>query len=136
MKLWPARSKAKNESAPVADLDAIVADPVFFRYKGKIHELKPMSLEHFLKFSNAQAELMAGVKEDVKLTAQDLADRYLKVINSVCDTITRDDILEMEQVQVAALYQLVIDLVTGQVATEETVKKKRRKIDIYESVEV
>ena len=136
MKLWPTRSKAKQDHQPVADLDAIVNDPVYFRYKGKIHTLKPMSLEQFLRFSNAQSRLMDGLKDDVKLTAKELAERYLSVISSVCDTILLDDILEMEQVQVAALYQLVIDLVTGQVGSTGDVKKKRERIDIYPSAQV
>ena len=130
MKLWPARTK-KTAGVPITDLDAIIAEPVYFQLKGKIHELQPMSLESFLKFTNAQAALMNLAKEDGPMTAKSLANKYLSVISSVCSTITIDDILEMEQVQVAALYQLVIDLVTGQVDLGEG-KKKRLKIPIYE----
>lgn len=117
----------------MADLDALVAEPVRFRYGGKIHELKPMSLEQFLRFSNAQSALMSSVNEDGPMTARALAEKYHRVISSVCDTISLEDIMGMEQVQVAALYQLVIDLVTGQVQTGDS-KKKRRKLEIYESV--
>jgi hypothetical protein len=127
VKLWPTRTK---QTAPITDLDAIVAETVSFKYRGKVHQLKPMSLEQFLKFTNAQSELLASVNEDRLLTAKDLAEKYLGVISSVCDTITLDDILAMEQVQVAALYQLVIDLVTGQVDLGDS-KKKREKIPIY-----
>lgn len=134
MKLWPTRSKHLAE--PVTDLDAIIAESVTFRYKGKIHELKPMRLDEFLKFTNAQAELMNNIKdENERLTPRQLAGRYHKVISSVCDTLSIDDILGMEQVQVAALYQLVIDLVTGQVRDIDGEKKSRKKIPLYESVQ-
>jgi len=137
MKLWPTRSKAENKEdvEPITDLDAIIAEPVSFRYKGKVHILKPMHLDEFLKFTNAQARLLNSVdKDDVALNPRELAKRYHQVLSAVCDTITVDDILEMEQVQVAALYQLVIDVVTGQVK-DGTEKKSRQKIPLYESVQ-
>lgn len=133
MKIWPARSNAND--GPVADLDAIVAEPVSFRFKGKVHTLKPFSLAEFLKFTNAQSALMSLLKEEeTMITTNDLAERYHKVIGSVCPSITVGDILSMEQVQVAALYQLVIDMVTGQVDQGDG-KKKRMKLQIYDSVE-
>lgn len=135
MKLWPARSKFKDLE-PVADLDAIVAEPVTFRYQGKIHSVKPIRLDEFLKFTNAQSKLMEELKgEENRMTPRQLAERYHSVVNAVCDTLTIDDILTMEQAQVAALYQLVIDMVTGQVKLDGSQKKSRQKIPIYESVQ-
>lgn len=135
MKLWPARSKAIRDEGPVADLDAIVSDPVSFRFKGKIHVLKPIDLKDFLKFTNAQASLMRSANDPEKrLSAKELAEQYLSVISPLCDTITLDHIMEMEQVQIAALYQLVIDMVTGQVDTGDG-KKKRAKLQIYDIVQ-
>lgn len=131
MRIWPARSNKSKATEPIADLDAIIAQSVAFKYKGKIHTLKPMTLEEFLKFTNAQSALLTLLKDDQQLTPKALAESYLGVISSVCDTITLDDIMDMEQAQVAALYQLVIDLVTGQVDTGEG-KKKRQKLDIYD----
>lgn len=135
LKLWPTRSKYKD-AEPVTDLDAIIAAPVTFRFDGKIHKLKPMQLDEYLKFSNAQSRLLANLKDDApKLNARELARQYLDVVSSICDTITIEDILRMEQVQVAALYQLIIDITTGQVKTEAGKKKSRQKIQIYDSVE-
>lgn len=136
MKLWPSRTKAQREQEPIADLDVMISEPVPFRYNGKIHYLKPMQLDEFLKFTTAQFYLMEAIKkDDVKLTGKQLAERYFAVISSVCDTIKLDDIMTMEQAQVAALYQLVIDLVTGQTNTGEG-KKKRMRIPLYDSVQV
>ncbi len=131
--LWPARSRHQDETGPVADLDAIVAEPVPFRFKGRIHTLKVVDLEHFLKFTNAQSALMkaAGDQKSSPMTPRDLAIKYHQVINPLCDTITVDDIMSMEQVQIAALYQLITDMVTGQVDFGDG-KKKRQKIPIYD----
>lgn len=136
VKLWPARTKAKP-TEPVADLDAIICETISFRYQGKIHTLKPVTLEDFLKFTNAHTVLMQSLTNDEKITPRELAERYQKVIGSVCGSITVDDILGMEQVQVAALFQLVIDQMTGQVKTGDgnDSKKKRQKIPLYESVQ-
>lgn len=135
MKLWPARTQAKQVE-PVCDLDAILAEPVAFRWNGTIHYLKPMQLDEFLKYSNAQSKLMAEVSSETKLDPNTLIQRYHAVISSVCDTISVEDIKSMSQAQVAALYQLVIDLVTGQVVVPGDSKKKRLKLPLYESVEV
>ena len=133
-KFLPAR--AKKQEGPVTDLDAIVAESVSFRFKGKIHTLHPVDMETFLKFTNAQSTLMRTLngKENV-LTPQALAEKYFEVINPLCSSIQLKDIMDMEQVQIAALYQLIIDMVTGQVPGEND-KKKRQKINIYDSVRV
>lgn len=129
MKLMPARSSTDV----VTDLDAIISESVSFRFNGKIHQIRPISLESFLKFSNAETKLMAGLKDEAILKSpKELATRYFEMISSVCDSITLEDIQGMEQAQVAALFQLVLDVVTGQVDMGEG-KKKRKKLPIYES---
>jgi hypothetical protein len=131
----PTRSQAIDQG-PVTDLDAIIAEPVCFKFKGKIHRLNPIDLKDFLKYTNAQAALMRIVNDqEAKLTAQQLGERYLAVISPLCQTITIDDIMSMEQVQVAALYQLVIDMVTGQVDQGDGKKKRRKLHQIYDSVQ-
>jgi hypothetical protein len=135
MKIWPSRSKAKaaREQDVVTDLDAIIAEPVKFRFNGKIHTLNPIHLDEFLKFTNAQNSLSNALKAEGGLTADLLAESYFSVISSVCDDLTLNDIKSMSQAQIAALYQLVIDLVTGQVDYGDG-KKKRKKLDLYDSV--
>lgn len=133
-KFRPARGNHAKATEPVTDLDAIIAEPVSFRYQGKVHKLNPMRLDEFLRFTNAQARLMEYLQVEGKtLTPRQLAEQYHEVIGSVCSTLSVDDIMGMEQVQVAALYQLVIDLVTGQVKTpNDPQKKSRQKIPLYE----
>jgi len=136
MKLWPARTNAtKLPDGPVTDLDAIIAEPVPFRFRGKIHILEPIQLMDFLRFANAHAELQNSMQSKDKLSVEVLADKMLAVFQSVCKTITLEDLMKMEQVQVAALYQLVLDMVSGQVDMTGEGKKKRQKINLYDSVQ-
>lgn len=130
-KLWPARS-AKQPDGPIVDLDAIIAEPVPFRFRGKIHVLEPIDLESFLKFTSAQAELMRTLNDkENPLGADEFAQKMHRLYSSVCKTLTLQDVQKMEQSQVAALYQLVLDLTTGQVDKGDG-KKKRTKIPIYD----
>lgn len=133
---WPGQKASKQEDVgPVTDLDAIVAEAVPFRFNGKIHEIKPIDLEGFLKFTNAQINLRKKADDGELLDAAILAKNYHLVISAVCDTVTLNDVKSMSQAQVAALYQLVLDAITGQVESVEddgTVKKKRMKNPIYD----
>ncbi len=129
-KLWPARTQAQD-IGPISDLDAIVADPIPFKFKGKVHWLKPIALEDFLRFSNAQAEILRAAHSETKMSVDELAFKYHRIFSSVCDTITVDDVKCMAQVQIAALYQLIQDMFMGQVDLGDG-KKKRQKIPIYD----
>lgn len=134
-KIWPRTAKKQEDIGPVTDLDAIIAESVPFRFNGKIHKIKPIDLEGFLKFTNAQINLRKKADDGELLDANTLAKNYHLVITAVCDTVTLDDIKSMSQVQIAALYQLVLDAITGQVESVEddgTVKKKRMKNPIYD----
>lgn len=130
-RLMPAR--AAKIQVPVADLDAIVAEPTPFRFQGEIHFIKPISVAEFLKFTNANVEFHALMKTKERVTEGDLLEGYARVIESVCDTIKVEHVRKMQQAQVAALYQLIIDVVTGQAETPESGKKKRLKIPLYDS---
>lgn len=132
-RLLPTRTQA-TPPGPIADLDAIVAEAVPFKFQGKVHFIKPITLREFLRFTQANAVFLERLKSETAMTADQLASEYEAVIQSVCDTITKRHILEMEQAQVAALYQLIIDTVTGQVSTPEESKKKRMRLPLYNSV--
>lgn len=132
MKFWPTHSKAMAE--PVIDLDSITGEPVPFRFNGKIHKLKPISTATFFAYVNAEAAMMVRLKDKEKqLSVDEFCQMYYDVIASVCDTISLKDVRNMEQAKLAALYQLVIDLVTGHANTGDG-KKKRKRIDLYEYV--
>lgn len=133
MNFLPARARAKKqEDGPIADLDEIIAKPVPFRFNGRIHQLDPITTEDFLLFSNAQAELMRVMQDkENPVSAKELAKKIHRVFHSVCKTINLEDVENMQQAQIAALYQLVLDMVMGQVDFGEG-KKKRAKIPLYD----
>lgn len=133
---WKKKSKrlrALDTSGPIVDLDAISRDPVPFRFEGKTHFISPISVEEFLRFTNANAAFIERLKSEKPLTSDELVESYAGVIGSVCPTIEAAHIARMEQAQVAALYQLVIDTVTGRVKTAEA-EKKTARLGIYEQV--
>jgi len=136
MRLLPLRQKKTEPIGPIVDLDAIVSDPTPFRFKGKIHIIKPISFKEFLKFTASQSNFVSTLNSNTQVTPDQLADGYHQIISAVCDTITIQDIKDMEQAQIGALYQLILDVVTGSVQTGDRVddgKKKRFRLPIYES---
>ena len=54
-----------------------------------------------------------------------MLDGYYNLFKSVCDTITHKDIESMSAAQIAALFKLTIDAISGEAqATSEVGKKK------------
>lgn len=113
MSLFSLRSKVESSAQVVSDLDALVAEPIAFRFKGRVHEIKPISTIELLKFTNAFATLQALSAKSGTVSVEELVSAYAEVISSVCPSITRADVEEMTQAQVGALFQLVMDSVTG-----------------------
>ena len=112
----PARSQARQQiqggTDVVADLDALIEQRVSFKLHGKVHEIKPISSKDFLIFTNNLSKLME-LKDKNKIEAEELIEKYHGLISSLCDTIKIEDIESMTQPQVGALFQLLLDSVTG-----------------------
>jgi hypothetical protein len=117
--------KSKHATEIVADLDQIVGKPVAFRLAGKTHYIDPITTQEFYGLANATAELWA-LKDEAKITADELVDRYYGIVFSVCKTIKRKDIEAMTQAQVTALYSLIMDTVMGRVGHGGVDEKKKR----------
>lgn len=107
----PARQRSTIES--VVDLDAILAEPKAFQWRGKTHVIRPIDTLTFLKVTNEMAKIQALIGQDGKPSHKEVIEAYAGVFSSVCDTISKKDVLEMTQAQVGALFQLVVDCVTG-----------------------
>lgn len=116
MKLWPTRSKHKAEM--VADLDALLDESISFRLHGRDHEIRPISAAEFFKFTNAYAGLSAlGNKSEIP--TEQLINAYYEVFSSVCTTISKEDVRQMSIAQVGALFQLIIESVTGRAQVDQ-----------------
>ena len=96
----------------VADLDALIEDDVHFKLHGKVHVIKPISSQEFLVFTNNLAKLYE-MQEKEKITARELIERYFALVNSICKTVTIEDIENMNQNQIGAMFQLILDSVGG-----------------------
>lgn len=133
MSLFSLKAKTQESTAQiVSDLDALVAEPIAFRFQGKVHEIKPISTLELLKFTNAFAGLQELNGKSDAITVEELVDAYTQVISSVCPSITFEHVKDMTQAQVAALFQLVMDSVVGKAHVQpdsEDAKKKQMSKD-------
>lgn len=116
-KLKPARESAKS-SVLVADLDKLITERVAFKFGGQTHYINPITTAEFFKVTSEMAKL-DSLKVQKEVSAKELIDSYTALIGSVCETITRDHISSMTQAQVGALFQLVLDCVTGKAYAEK-----------------
>lgn len=118
-KLKPVRQKYTESAAQaVADLDALLVEPVSFKLHRKVHLINPLSVEQFMHLSASLVDIM-DLQKKQGLTSEELIDKYYALVSSVCSTVTKDDIREMSQQQVAALFNLIMETITGKVFAEK-----------------
>jgi hypothetical protein len=108
-----------------ADLDKVLEEPLYFRCGGKVHKLKPVTLEYFYKFTNANVKFF-DLKSDEQVTPESVVDIYYEVVSSICDTISKEDIKELGYMKIGLLYNLISEHVHGRShnVTPEELKKK------------
>lgn len=122
MKLWPTR-EAHKTSDIVMDLDDLIASPVAFVFKGKTHYIKPLTTKEFFSATNELSKMLElGKKKTV--SADELVTVYANLFASVCSTIGRREVEQMQQSQVSALFQLILDRVQGKKPKDSDEKKK------------
>jgi len=123
--LRPARTQSVAASNNVVrDLDALLGEPIAFRLHGKVHEMKPLSTQDFLKYTGSMMELL-NLKDKSNVTADELIDHYHEMIQAVCKTVERKDIEDMNQQQIGALFQLILDTVSGKSQVDAELEKKK-----------
>ena len=115
--------KVSQNATIVSDLDKMIAEPIAFRLHGKIHTIEPISVKEFYAYTNALARLNA-LRDKENIENGELVDAYFNLFTSVCKSIKIEDLENMTQAQVGALFQLVIDSVTGKAYTSDEEKKK------------
>lgn len=132
MSLFPFSKKETTPAHIVSDLDALIAEPIAFRFQGRVHEIQPISTLELVRFTNAFAALSELNGKSDTISLAELIDAYTRVISAVCPTITRAHVEDMTQAQIAALFQLVMDSVVGKAHAEpgqpEDSKKKLQPV--------
>lgn len=109
----PSRSAALPRGGQlVSDLDKMISDPIAFKWGGRIHTIKPVTTEQFLKVSEAMLTINQLVQKNT-LSVEEIIDAYWRVFSAVCDSITKKDVARMTQAQLGALYQIIVETVTG-----------------------
>ena len=120
--------QSKPDNIPVvSDLDAMVATSVPFRFMGKVHHIKPISVLEFYQYTQALQRLLE-LKDGDKVTGEELVDLYYNLFKTVCDTITHQDIEKMSASQASALFALTLDCVVGKAQGEHGVDVKKKPI--------
>ena len=118
-KLRPTRQKYTEAATnSVADLDALLVEPISFKLHGKNHVIKPLTVEQFMILSAALIDIV-DLQKKQGLSSEELIDKYYGLVSSVCDTVKKSDIENMSQQQVSALFNLIIKTVTGEVFVEK-----------------
>ena len=117
---WLAKEKLSQFSPNkiVADLDLIKSEPVGFYLFEKLHVIRPLSVEDFMDYVDKYVNLM-DLKNRTEVTAEELIEKYFQCFSKVIKTLTKEDIRNMSQQQCAALYELVMDTITGKVFSSE-----------------
>lgn len=108
------------EPVVLSDLDALISKPVAFVFQGRTHVIKTMSTAVFFKAVEAIAKL--DRLKDKDYSKDDLVNAYLEIFSTVCDTIGRKEIESMTQAQAMALFQLILDSVTGKAQVGEEIE--------------
>jgi hypothetical protein len=116
--LKPTRENAKP-AVVVADLDKLIAEPVAFRFGGKTHLIKPMSTSEFFSVT-AKLGKMEELRSKENLEVKELIDAYYGLFSAMCTSLKRSDIESMSQVQVGALFQLMLDCIMGRAQGDST----------------
>jgi hypothetical protein len=109
--------------APFVDLDSILGEETSFRFKGVEYKLAPVTAGAFMKYSNALARVQ-DLYSKKEISEQEVIETYCEIISSVCPDFTKEMLLDMTKMQVAALLQLVLDFTQGKVAHNSDVEKK------------
>jgi hypothetical protein len=118
-KIMPSRtSNALGKSKSVADLDAMLVEPVAFKVLNKEHVIAPLSVEQFFKVTAAWSELDT-LRDTKEIPVEFVLDKYYEVISAAVSTITREDMNQMSIQQIGAILQLVVETVTGKIFAEK-----------------
>lgn len=122
----PARSAAAGVDSVVRDLDALIAEPIPFRFSGEVHFIEPITTASLLILLDKFARF-DKIARDKALSVEHLVDSYLEIFSAACPTIKKHHVENMNQAQASALFQLIFDSCTGRAQSERVERKKKLK---------
>lgn len=114
---------AKKHNEPmklIADLDAIISQPIGFKYLGNQYVIEPLTTESYmdliLAYQNLQFLLKRRDEQDGTVTLDQTYEAYYTLMHSVCPTITLSEIKKGKLIQLSAMLGLMIKHITGDTA--------------------
>lgn len=121
-KLMPAR---QEPAKVVADLDALIDEPIAIRFQGRVFTVKPVSTRAFMKMADAMGRMQILTTQST-IKNDDVYKGYHDYISVLCPEITIDMLKSMTLTQVHALLNVLIKHSTGQpLNLDESIEKKR-----------
>lgn len=123
-KIMPART-AHEPVRVVADLDSLIAQPVGFRFKGRVFQIQPVTTRQFMQLADVLGEIQKVTDEQKagkKIHDEEVYEMYHKYISVLCPEFTLDMLKSMTLVQVGAVMALIMKHATGM--TDDVEKKK------------
>ena len=121
-KFMPTRMSASNDYDVISNIDDILDKPIAFVLHGKAHQINPVTTREFLEWSKALAGLSA-LRDKKHNDEKELIEAHLLTINTLCPSITKEDLETATQAQIAAIYGILLDHVSGKAHTEDYKKK-------------
>lgn len=119
------RSGKRTDAECIADLDALVTETVQFFWRGRYHDIPPITTESFFKAMNALAELDILRNEKKVKDVEQLEQAYAAYFAIVCPSIGLNELQAMQHPQMGALMKLTQDAIIGKAQVEA--QKKRAK---------
>ena len=114
--------KGKEKEAPkqnvVLDIDSIVEQSQWVKFKGVTHEVKPIEVQEFLLLANGLAAV-ERLKSSAKVDTDSLVEAMFDLLYPVMPTITKDMIRSSSLAQIAALMSFVLDHINGKMTDEK-----------------
>jgi response regulator RpfG family c-di-GMP phosphodiesterase len=104
--------KTDKPTIVVADFDRLESHSVGFVLHGKTHIIRPVKVREFYAAISKLAAF-AELQKKEKLTDDEVNQKYLEIIQTLCDTITLKDIQECTAPQIGGLFQLIVDSILG-----------------------
>jgi hypothetical protein len=119
--------KTDKPTIVVADFDRLESHSVGFVLHGKTHIIRPVKVREFYA-AISKLSTFGELQKKEKLTDDEVNQKYLEIIQTLCDTITLKDIQECTAPQIGGLFQLIVDSILGKsqaqgVPMEEAEKK-------------
>lgn len=110
----PLSGPAAPEVSVVVDLDELTRRHVGFRWKGIIYQIPPLEFETFLRVMN-QCAVLDELRTSKKLSEEQLTTAYFQLFvqMQITPAIKRQDIKTMHHTQIAALFNLIVEVIMG-----------------------